>query len=834
LSSHSKKPTTLVSCGVVGEGTRVIVVDPVTRQTMPANHIGEIWIAGGSVAKGYWNQPEETETTFHAFTADTAEGPFLRTGDLGAIRHGELYITGRLKDLIIVRGRNIYPQDVELVVEETVEFVKPNCCAAFTMDGGGQESLVVALEASRELARQVRNAGNRSDNPTAELNGYSNGSDCYAVKALVDRIRARIVERLEVLPARVVFVQPGAFPRTSSGKVQRQACKTGLETGAVPVVYDWRAPFIADDSQEPDRTRDDTESRTIAACALRLVSVINHWIPSQPQLGNQTVATETNLKSLGLDSLAIASLAVEIEVQLGVRLAEEIIYECSSVADLARFIAVLDWENNPSTRGLRSSCTHRGNGAFSTNGSPSSNGKPSELNAHDFAKNSIGPIVGTPGRSDALPGSMPHERSRRPTCDRFTLRNNRQREWRRTGNYFFASEIEQQAGSWVQVGGRRMLMMASYNYLGLIGHEAVNDAAIEAIRKFGTGAHGARMLAGTLSEHRELERDLAKFMGAEDAIVYNSGFLTNLATIAAIAGEGDLVVGDELNHSSIVDGCKQSRAEFRSFRHNDIDHLDELLAASTAGLKLVVVDAVYSMEGDLAPVPDIVRVCKKRDALVMVDEAHSLGVLGSHGKGVQEHFHLSDDAIDIKMGTLSKTLASCGGFIAAGSDLIDFLRHHSRGFVFSVALAAPQVAAARRCVKLLESEPLRVEVLRQNAQRMIAGLRRLGFHVAPTESAIVPILFDDEETTLQMVRHCRDLGLFVVPVFYPAVPMNAPRIRATVMATHTNEDIDFALSVFRDAATSVGIARNCPATVHSTSAMFSRYEQTKLASTEQF
>jgi 8-amino-7-oxononanoate synthase len=797
-SNGKGKSTTLVSCGAVGEGTRVIVVDPLSRRTTSANEIGEIWISGASVAKGYWNQPAESEATFGAFTADTSEGPYLRTGDLGAIQNGELFITGRLKDLIILRGRNIYPQDVERAIEDAAEFVKPNCSAAFMIGDLGQETLAVALEASRELVRQLRHAAKDNDNPTAEHNIQSEGNRHSEVEALVNRIREQIAERLEVVPARVVFVQPGAFPRTSSGKVQRQACKTGLENGTLPAIYEWRAAS-AHDSQGPVPAPG-AETSATTAFAARLVSVINHWIPSQPQLGNRTVTADTNLKSLGLDSLAITSLALEVERQLGVRIAEEIVYECRSVTDLARFVAVLHRENDPSKRGLRSSSAHQINGTHnSVNGSSSSIGKRPEVDRHDFTKGSLNRIEGALKDDAALPGPSARRRSTRAAYDRFELRNERQREWRRAGNYFFASEIEQQAGSWVHVGGRRMLMMASYNYLGLIGHEAVNQAAIEAIRNFGTGAHGARMLAGTLSEHRELERDLARLMNTDDAIVYNSGFLTNVATIAATVGESDLVVGDELNHASIVDGCKQSRAEFRTFRHKDIDHLDQLLAVSTAGLKLVVVDAVYSMEGDLAPLPDIVRVCKKRDALLMVDEAHSLGVLGSHGKGVQEHFQLSDDAIDIKMGTLSKTLASCGGFIAAGSDLIDFLRHHSRGFVFSAALAAPQVAAARRCVKLLEAEPHRVEVLRQNAERMIAGLRRLGFHVAPTESAIVPILFDDEETTLEMVRHCREMGLFVVPVFYPAVPMNAPRIRATVMATHTNEDIDFALSVFAKA-----------------------------------
>lgn len=265
-----------------------------------------------------------------------------------------------------------------------------------------------------------------------------------------------------------------------------------------------------------------------------------------------------------------------------------------------------------------------------------------------------------------------------------------------------------------------------------------------------------------------------------------------------MVGPEDYVLGDELNHASIVDGCRFSGARFLEFRHNDVDSLRQRLREASGQRTLVVVDAVYSMEGDIADLPRIVEACRQAGALLMVDEAHSLGVLGTRGRGVQEHFALPPDAIDVKMGTLSKSTASCGGFIAGKREIIRFLKRHARGFIFSVALPAPQVAAALKSLEILQREPERVERLREVTRRYVTGLRDLGFRLPPTKTPIVPILCDSDEQTLEMARRCREGGLFVIPILYPAVPRNAPRIRTNVMAGHSEADIDFALNVFGD------------------------------------
>jgi glycine C-acetyltransferase len=292
-----------------------------------------------------------------------------------------------------------------------------------------------------------------------------------------------------------------------------------------------------------------------------------------------------------------------------------------------------------------------------------------------------------------------------------------------------------------------------------------------------------------------LEGKLADFMSTEDAIVYSSGYVTNLATISTLVGPGDCVIGDQWNHASIMDGCRMSGAEFLEFKHNDVQSLAEQLERTSGANTLVVVDAVFSMDGDIMDIPATVDLCKKFGALLMVDEAHSLGVLGKTGRGVQEHFGLHPEDIDVKMGTLSKTFAGCGGFVAGREELTTFLRHHARGYIFSGALPAGQASVAIAALEVLEREPQLVDRLRHNTDRYLMGLKSLGFDTAKSVTPIVPVMTKKDDVALEMTRICRSEGLLVIPVCYPAVPMDAPRLRTCVSAIQTDEDIDFALDV---------------------------------------
>jgi len=357
----------------------------------------------------------------------------------------------------------------------------------------------------------------------------------------------------------------------------------------------------------------------------------------------------------------------------------------------------------------------------------------------------------------------------------------------------------------VLVDGREMSMFASYSYLGLIGHPRIDAAARKAVDDFGTGTHGVRTLAGTLTLHTEMEATIAEFKGTEDAVSFTSGYVTNLTAISSLVGRHDCVFSDKLNHASIVDGCLMSGSKFIRFRHNDMDDLEARLKdAPSQAAKLVICDAVFSMDGDIIDLPRVVDLCKANDAWLMIDEAHSLGVLGETGRGIEEYFNL-EGAIDIKMGTLSKTIPSVGGYIAGGADLIKFLRHQSRAYIFSAALPPAQAAAAMESFRVILDEPWRVKQLRENTKLFINGLKERGFDTMKTETAIVPLLCGTDEKAFEMTRECHKRDLFVLPVISPAVPVGLARLRTTVTASHEPEQIERALDIFEQVGKEVGV-----------------------------
>jgi len=372
--------------------------------------------------------------------------------------------------------------------------------------------------------------------------------------------------------------------------------------------------------------------------------------------------------------------------------------------------------------------------------------------------------------------------------------------------YFYNQPVEQvKSGARVIVNGREMGMYASYSYLGLIGHPRINAAAKAAIDKFGTGTNGVRLLAGTLTIHTELEETIAAFKHAEAAITYSSGYSTNLTVISTMMGRGDYVISDKLNHASIVDGCIMSGAEFRRYKHNDMDELERRLQQLPGDVaKLVVADAVFSMDGDVLDLPKTVELCQKYNAWLMIDEAHSVGVLGKTGRGIEEHFGLGD-VIDIKMGTLSKTIPSVGGYVAGKQDLVQYLRHASRAYIFSAALPPAQVAAANEAFKVILEEPWRVEKVNANAAQFTRGLKSAGFDTLLTTTAIVPVLCGSDERAYLLTRECQHKNLFVLPVVSPAVPEGLARLRATVTAAHEPVEIEHAIAIIQAAGRKLGI-----------------------------
>ena len=368
--------------------------------------------------------------------------------------------------------------------------------------------------------------------------------------------------------------------------------------------------------------------------------------------------------------------------------------------------------------------------------------------------------------------------------------------------------LESPAAPVVEMEGAERIMLGSNNYLGLTGDPRVIQGARDALERYGTGLTGSRLLNGTLALHLQLERELAEWMGTEDALVFTTGHQANIGTLGTILSPGDTVVADSGDHASILDGCLLSRAKLRPFRHNRLDKLETMLerASHDGGGVLVVVDGVFSMEGDVAPLPRIVELCRAHGARLMVDEAHGAGVLGARGAGAAELFGV-EDGVDLRMGTFSKSLASCGGFIAGSSEVIDFLRITSRAFLLAAAAVPAAVGAALAALRVIRSEdgpPLFARVL-ENAAYLNRGLHELGFHVVEPQplpdgstvtTPIVPVVVGDDWKAVLLWRALFDAGVFVNVALHPAVPPAGALLRTSVMATHDRATLDLALRRF--------------------------------------
>lgn len=373
------------------------------------------------------------------------------------------------------------------------------------------------------------------------------------------------------------------------------------------------------------------------------------------------------------------------------------------------------------------------------------------------------------------------------------------------GVYPYFRSIESGQDTEVVMNGRRVLMFGSNSYLGLTNHPRVIEAAVEATRKYGTGCAGSRFLNGTIDLHLQLERELAAWVGKEEAMVYSTGFQVNLGVVSCVTGRDDYVICDEFDHASIVEGRRLSFSTPRKYRHADMASLErELQRCRPDSIKLIVTDGVFSMEGDIAPLTDIVRLARKYDANVMVDEAHGFGVLGPQGRGACHHLGVAD-GVDLIMGTFSKSFASIGGFIASDSDTINYLRHNSRSYIFSASLTPAATAAALASLHIMQDEPEHIERLWEVTRYALDGFRALGFEIGATETPIIPLYVRDMDKTFLVTRMLFDEGIFVNPVVPPACASGDTLIRFSLMATHTKRQVDYALEKMTKCFRKIGI-----------------------------
>ncbi|WP_424246109.1 8-amino-7-oxononanoate synthase [Elusimicrobium posterum] len=378
----------------------------------------------------------------------------------------------------------------------------------------------------------------------------------------------------------------------------------------------------------------------------------------------------------------------------------------------------------------------------------------------------------------------------------------------RMGVYGYYRPIESAQAPEVMLDGKKFIMAGSNNYLGLANDPEMKKAAIEAIEKFGTGCAGSRLLNGNTIYHDKLEQQIARFKHKEAALVFAAGYQMNLGVVSGLLKKGDVAIVDKLDHASILDGVKLSEGEMVRFKHNDMEDLERVLSkVDDSKGKLVIVDGVFSMEGDICPLPEIVRISKKYGARIIVDDAHATGILGKTGRGTCEHFGLTNGEVDLVVGTCSKTFATVGGFVAGDEDVIHYLRHHARSQIFSAALPPANVASISKALDLIENDTSRRDSLFEKTAYLKKGLEKLGLNLGESETPILPIIMGSNENCFKMWRTLNDLGVFVNPVVSPAVPPGRALIRVTLMATHTFEQVDKIIAAFEQGAKILGLTK---------------------------
>ncbi|MCL2304597.1 MAG: aminotransferase class I/II-fold pyridoxal phosphate-dependent enzyme [Planctomycetaceae bacterium] len=814
----SKESKRFVSSGTNFSDQIIRIVNPETLKACPGDEVGEIWVKGPSMAQGYWKAPEATETTFRARLSDTGEGPFMRTGDLGFLDGEELFVTGRIKDMIIIRGVNIYPQDIEETVWKSDPHLRVHCGAAFMIEDGMAERLVIVQEVERRFKGDMT--------------------------PLFEAVRTSIATEHEFPVDAIVFVKTGSIPKTSSGKIQRHACRKGFLEGTLSHLDSWESsemtvkfvpkeaviqddvlggdgrgviqpvvrppaeqspPAKSDTVKTPNRSfaealkheRAEAEKRLQEAGITKVVVPAGENKPVSPPstipLGSdeeivavvveivKLVAKDraagmeinTDITTLGLDSLERMEILASLEDRFGGRFPEQILPDlltARQVADAAR--------------------KYLGVGADA-----------SEFKAYDnsrmFEEKPVDRRFARPLTYNLQPdGEITEERYKFEQFPEYKLLHGKLELVRNLGLNHFFDVHEGTTRDTTVIGGKEYINFSSYNYVDTSGDPAVVRAAQEACEKFGTSVSASRMVSGEKPVHRELETAISRFLGTEDTIVMVGGHSTNESVIGHLLSAEDMILHDALAHNSIVQGAILSGARRRPFPHNNWEAAEEILSRHRNEYRrvMIIVEGVYSMDGDYPDLPKLIEVKKRHKAMLMVDEAHSIGVLGKTGRGIGEHFPIDRKDVDVWMSTLSKTFGSCGGYISGSRELIEYLKYTAPGFVFSVGISPPNAAAALASLQLLEREPERVERLRQNAALLLQLAKDKGLNTGLSrDSAVVPVIIGNSMLCLQLSKALFDRGINVQPILHPAVEEKAARLRFFVCSSHKEEQIRFTI-----------------------------------------
>ena len=725
----------LVGCGNVIEDEELVIVNPESLQLLPDGQIGEIWVSSPSVGREYLDKPEESERTFRARTAADPSRTWLRTGDLGFVDQGELFVTGRLKDMIIVRGVNRYPQDIESTVESADPRLRTSGAAAFAIDHWDREQLVIVCEVER--------------GPDVELDG------------LTQIVRSAVAAEHEVAVDVVVLVRANSIPKTSSGKVQRRACRENYRQNKLLVVDSWN---IADPVHSNGHVSEfERVCKDDGDLDPGVIDVVMRFVREIARERARDLTLDSNIVvDLGLDSLERLRIASEIESSFGGRIPDEVLQEVETVREVAA--AVQEYI-----------------------GTKQVNGSAIRLKP-----------VSAPDRT---PEDQPIPASHYvlEQTPEFLRLQRAQEQIEQSGirNPFFSVHEGVIADTTI-IDGRELISFSSYNYLGLSGHPKVSQGAINAIQNFGTSVSASRLVSGEKSIHRELEQELSEFLGVEDVITFPGGHATNESVIGHLAGKGDLILHDSLAHNSIIQGAELSGARRRPFEHNNWEQLDSILGEIRRDYRrvLIAIEGLYSMDGDIPDLPRFVDIKKKHQCWMFVDEAHSIGTMGATGRGIGELFNIARTDVECWMGTLSKSFGSCGGFIGGSRNLINYLRYTTPGYVFAAGIPPGNVGAALASLRMLQAEPERVDKLRKNSKQFLDLARKAGLNTGPSQdSPIIPAITGNSMAALQMSERLFNAGINAQPILYPAVAEDQARVRFFITSSHSESQIRETLNV---------------------------------------
>lgn len=728
---------TLVGCGSVISGSEVLIVHPETRTPVAEGHVGEVWIRGESVARGYFGRDEINREVFDQEPRGGGGGGFMRTGDRGFMQGPELYITGRLKDMLIVRGRNHAPEDIEGSVARSHAAVRPHRVVAASIERGDSEQFAVLIECDRKaLASANRQA---------------------LFEEVLASAHAAVVRDHGLVADVLAIVKSGDLPATTSGKVQRRQAGERYRRGDLSIL----ATFAELTIERP------TAKASVDVQSLTLDMFEKHT-RRRPELGRKII-------DLGIDSVTATGLAAEISDTFDLDLPPSVLSPESTVSDVVAYVNL----HVPAR-------SERSHGVVSTS--------PARAKAALDSRVNLPPPRPITGARDETPALSPQELMTKKLPERLRWHRDQVDGLRQSDvlNYNLIQQ-EKIGATDARVDGRVLTFFSSYSYLGLNNDEQVIDAKLSAIRRYGTGSHGVMLLGGYTKLHEELERSIARNFRTDETLLYSSGFAANTAIIDSLVKGNDTVFCDMLVHTSILDGCRLSGAQTRMFPHQDVAALERMLQrTSDEHTRLVIVDGVYSLRGEIAALADVVAVAHRYGAIVMVDEAHALGAIGRSGRGTAEH-HGVEGQVDIVTGGLGKGIPAYGGYVTGRRELIDYLRFRSNPYVFSGGMDVANVAAANKAMELMESDASIMRRLRGNIALMQELLVEREIPSLRWGSPCMPVICRDAAEAHLLSRKLRDQGLYIAPITYPAVPKDQQGLRLTVTAAHSPDQLRYCI-----------------------------------------